>query len=177
MFVFDNSPSEIKAGLIEKLADQANWRRRVAQRFPDDPRNLRAAELCDDLAVRFRALPDTDPGLQLLFDAHHLWVDVVTAFEDDDAYELEQMHFDRSEHEDRVWREIGFHVKYTRFCVLKELAEIPIELFDDAEAPVLAAAQARGLDVLRDRLRRLVPAEIDAPEASALAAHEADAMT
>ena len=55
MFVFDNSPGDIKAGLIEKLADQAHWRRRVAQRFPDDPRNLRGAELCDDLAVRFRA--------------------------------------------------------------------------------------------------------------------------
>ena len=104
MFVFDDNPGNINAGLIEKLADQARWRRRVAERFPDDPRNLRAAELCDDLAARFRALPDTDPGLQLLFDAHHFWVDVVTAFEDDDADGLEQMHFDRSENEERVWR-------------------------------------------------------------------------
>lgn len=174
MFVFDNSPGAIKAELIEKLRDQAHWRRRVAERFPEDPRNLRAAELCADLAARFHDLPDSDPGLQLLFDAHHVWVSVVAAFEDDEVYEPEQMHIDRAEAEDRVWREMGFHVKYSRFCVLTELVEIPIVLFNDAEEPVFAAAQARGLDDLRDRLRRLVPAEIDAPEASALAAREAD---
>jgi hypothetical protein len=72
MIPYTNAQTAL-AVYASKLEDNARWRREKASQFPGDPRNQRAAELLDVLAVEVRALVGTphDRALTALTQRRH----------------------------------------------------------------------------------------------------------
>jgi hypothetical protein len=52
------TPAEAREQLAVDLVLAADWRRRQARQYPDDPRNTEAAELLDKLAASTRQIDD-----------------------------------------------------------------------------------------------------------------------
>jgi hypothetical protein len=55
--------SDVRTMLAEDFETTADWREAKATEYPEDYRNLRAAEGLRSLAAYVRALPDDDPRL------------------------------------------------------------------------------------------------------------------
>jgi len=62
----DRLRQPISGIIAEGIADQADWRREKAGEYPDDPRNLNAADAIVGLADYVRQLPEGDTRLQKL---------------------------------------------------------------------------------------------------------------
>lgn len=94
-----------------ELSEKADWRRQKARQYPDDERNLDAAELLDRLAGEVLVLEGTPPALA--FEAAH---DAV--FFDEDR--------DRTHEVMRLWSEYRAGIGFRLFpdngeAVLREL--------------------------------------------------------
>ena len=88
-----------------ELEQQGDWRRRVAERHPDDDRNLRAAQHCERLAWEIRELDPDNPTLRILA--------LVEAAIDLLPEDQQEGYFvNRNEQSHEFWRVIGFHEKY-----------------------------------------------------------------
>jgi hypothetical protein len=59
-----------KETVVDQIASTADWRRRKAEQFPEDARNLRSAEALDTLSAAMKRLPDEHPAFERLGD---LW--------------------------------------------------------------------------------------------------------
>jgi hypothetical protein len=88
--------SDIKQGIIERLEDTAEWRDEKAKKFPDDERNILAAEELRALCTSIQVIPDDDP----IFAELDLEGDQA-----EDSYSLSERFQERL-------REIGFHTGY-----------------------------------------------------------------
>ncbi|UPT89256.1 hypothetical protein HAP41_0000009930 [Bradyrhizobium barranii subsp. apii] len=70
--------TEIEAAIFASLKRTARWRRAVAQRFPNDPRNLAAAERLGDLAGQVSLSGEHCAALAPHFDDRERWNDVLS---------------------------------------------------------------------------------------------------
>lgn len=59
--------------LSDHLLDQSNWRSLKAEEYPDDQRNERAADALSDAGYAVAEIPDDDPRLVKMDNAH--WFD------------------------------------------------------------------------------------------------------
>lgn len=64
------SSSTFRKHLADAMVATAEWRREVAQRHPDDPRNLRAADHLDRIAAVIRVMPADDEAVMQYEAAH-----------------------------------------------------------------------------------------------------------
>ncbi len=81
----------VKAAMIEYLEGVAAWRRRKADEYDRDPRNLRSADAIEELASHIESLPDSDPRLTRL---HQLGMQGETFFPGQQAsYEIGRFRF------------------------------------------------------------------------------------
>jgi hypothetical protein len=75
----------IKRTMTDYLAQIADWRRRKAEEFDRDPRNLRTARALEDLAAFVLGLPDDDARLialdRLAMDGERFAPGQMTAYE------------------------------------------------------------------------------------------------
>jgi|GEM_PF-812986 len=87
--------------VVELLESNAHWRDRKARQYPDDDRNLDAAEACRQLAAAAAALP---PEVFAAYAAaeERFWGD-----EEDDETEARVMQW--QEEQSQLLRSIGFH--------------------------------------------------------------------
>ncbi len=56
----------VRGAMIDYLLGVADWRRRKADEYDRDPRNLRSAEAIEELARYIKGLPDSDRRLTRL---------------------------------------------------------------------------------------------------------------
>jgi len=92
----------IRPSLAEHFKDQADWRRRVAQDYPDDPRNIRCADALVDLERRVTLLPPDHPLLSVarILNRHYL-MDVITPPPNELAYlAISRFWFNPSDHQE-----------------------------------------------------------------------------
>lgn len=59
-----DAPSAFRASFAAFCRSTADWRRRKAEEFDRDARNLRTAAALDELAVHVQSLPPDDPRLR-----------------------------------------------------------------------------------------------------------------
>ncbi|HEV2154648.1 hypothetical protein [Bradyrhizobium sp.] len=70
--------TEIEAAIYASLRRTARWRRTIAQRFPNDPRNIGAAERLGDIAGRVSLSGEQCAALAPHFDDRERWNDALS---------------------------------------------------------------------------------------------------
>ncbi|WP_445216192.1 hypothetical protein ACKWRH_28285 [Bradyrhizobium sp. Pa8] len=70
--------TEIEAAIYASLKRTARWRRTIAQRFPNDPRNMAAADRLGDLARQVFLTGEQCAALAPHFDDSERWNDVLS---------------------------------------------------------------------------------------------------
>jgi len=86
------SDDALRQRLAEYFRDQASWRYRVAEDYPDDPRNQRCAAALEDLAERSLAL-GSDHELLRVTRVMQQFFDVVSPSEGAASYSASRFHF------------------------------------------------------------------------------------
>ena len=122
-----------------QVQNSAQWRRNKAEQFPDDPRNLRAAEELERLAAQIEKLEDSEVHKRV-----HDITDRFTAVDDGDGW------YKVNEDLSAELRSIGFHTGYESaeqflawYCDLLEEAHRSLidklsEIDDAVPAPELS---------------------------------------
>lgn len=89
-----NTANDNREMLAEEFKGQAHWRRQKAEEYPNDARNMKAAELLEKLAETVTDCPD-----ELIFDYLHFGED--EEFDEDKLFKFQEVKSER-------FRFIGF---------------------------------------------------------------------